>query len=249
MERFKSKLEETKQHRWRTRDSIDPILLYCHYIIEQSADQVAEKEITAFLQDFDKDRNEVLEALELRDLSDSASCILSRHSKFLAIVTHLSRLGLKLKLDTFKGLFQNEQADVRLELDYIVSNAIVRSRSRALLSHPDGRYQLTPSLTKIVDPHDNTLRPLLASLERVSSDRFLVYYIGPRAIFTKYYQIRGAVDNWFYDTYPIAAIWELKMDRWYTLSLSLALMCLIVVPLACCGITKALLANGNVHRD
>lgn len=157
---------------------------------------------------------------------------------------------LKLKLETFPALFQNEQADVRLEVSYVTSNSVIRSRMLAIHSRPELRYQFVSAITRIVDPVESVYQTLTTELEPKPADPVSVYWIGPRAIFTKFYLVRGTVDNWLYETFRAPAVWEIELDRWYTTSLVLALSCIILAPFICFLTTKALLVNSDsVHRD
>jgi hypothetical protein len=120
---------------------------------------------------------------------------------------------------------------------------------RTAITDAKFKYHLTPSITSIVDPSDNSLQTISSLLAPKDAD-YPIYYLGPRTIFTKYYQIRGAIDSWLFDSFRTPARWELHVDRWYTLSFGLALGCLIAVPLALFCLTKALLVNSeSVHID
>jgi hypothetical protein len=70
LDRFADRLNPTKLHQFRSRESLDPLLLYCLHVIENSQDQAPAKAVSDFIQDFDRNGDGVLEGLELKELAD-----------------------------------------------------------------------------------------------------------------------------------------------------------------------------------
>lgn len=70
---YRERLEETKHQVFRSKHSVNPVLLYCLHLINMGENELSSSDITTFLLEFDKDKDQVLEGLELRELAESAT--------------------------------------------------------------------------------------------------------------------------------------------------------------------------------